>query len=123
MFYLSASTHLARADEFNLKVSDDGAFKIYVGDTAWFKSGPAWFAMNGKVYLTADHSLKLRKTEKLTDLTDNLGVFNSQVVLDQTHHQSHIHRNNFICSSFQPPPFCPFRYSNMKQLETDFRPS
>ena len=70
---------MARAGKFDCVVSSDGNFKITVGSSTWFKSGPTWFRANGKMYSTADHSLKLTKAEKLTGLTDNLGLFESQV--------------------------------------------
>ena len=71
---------VAKAGKFDCTVSSDGAFKITVGSFTWLKSGPTWLRANGKMYSTADHSLKLMKTEKLTGLTDNLGLFESQVI-------------------------------------------
>ena len=71
---------MAKAGKFDCVVSSDGAFKITVDSSTWFKSGPTWFRANGKMYSTADQSLKLIKREKITDLTDNIGLFESQVI-------------------------------------------
>ena len=71
---------VAKAGKFDCVVSNDGAFKITVDSSTWFKSGPTWFRANGRTYSTADQSLKLIKREKMTGLTDNLGLFDSQVI-------------------------------------------